>query len=79
MPTVVRARLNTVARTAVYLALGWVAVLAMPQLFARLGMTGGLLIVAGGLVYSAGQPCMACAAPSRPRPSSATTRSSTCW
>jgi hemolysin III len=26
----------------------------MPQLFARLGMTGGLLIVAGGLIYSAG-------------------------
>jgi hemolysin III len=38
----------------VYLALGWVAVVATPQLFARLGMTGGLLIVAGGLVYSAG-------------------------
>ena len=39
---------------AVYLALGWVAVVAMPQLFARLGVTGGMLIVAGGLVYSAG-------------------------
>jgi hemolysin III len=39
---------------AVYLALGWVAVVAMPQLFARLGMTGGLLLVAGGLLYSAG-------------------------
>jgi hemolysin III len=38
----------------VYLALGWVAVVAMPQLFARLGMAGGLLIVAGGLIYSAG-------------------------
>jgi hemolysin III len=38
----------------VYLALGWVAVVAMPQLFTRLGMTGGLLIVVGGLVYSAG-------------------------
>jgi hemolysin III len=38
----------------VYLALGWVAVVAMPQLFARLGMAGGLLIVASGLVYSAG-------------------------
>jgi hemolysin III len=38
----------------VYLALGWVAVVAMPQLFARLGLAGGLLIVAGGLVYSAG-------------------------
>jgi hemolysin III len=38
----------------VYLALGWVAVVAMPQLFARLGVTGGLLLVAGGLVYSTG-------------------------
>jgi len=38
----------------VYLALGWVAVVAMPQLFAQLGLAGGLLIVAGGLVYSAG-------------------------
>jgi hemolysin III len=38
----------------VYLALGWVAIVAMPQLFVRLGVTGGLLIVAGGLVYSAG-------------------------
>ena len=38
----------------VYLALGWVAVVSMPQLFARLGMAGGLLIVAGGLLYSAG-------------------------
>ena len=38
----------------VYLALGWVAVVATPQLFARLGLAGGLLIVAGGLLYSAG-------------------------
>jgi hemolysin III len=38
----------------VYLALGWVAVAAMPQLFARLGVAGGLLVVVGGLVYSAG-------------------------
>ena len=38
----------------VYLALGWVAVVATPQLVARLGVAGGLLIVAGGLVYSAG-------------------------
>jgi hemolysin III len=38
----------------VYLALGWVAVVAMPQLFTRLGVAGGLLLVAGGLVYSAG-------------------------
>jgi hemolysin III len=38
----------------VYLALGWVALVAMPQLFVRLGVPGGMLIVAGGLVYSAG-------------------------
>jgi hemolysin III len=38
----------------VYLALGWVAVVATPQLFTRLGLAGGLLLVAGGLVYSAG-------------------------
>jgi hemolysin III len=38
----------------VYLALGWVAVVAMPQLFTRLGVAGGLLLVAGGVVYSAG-------------------------
>jgi hemolysin III len=38
----------------VYLALGWVAVVATPQLFARLGLAGGLLIVTGGLAYSAG-------------------------
>jgi hemolysin III len=63
----------------VYLALGWVAVAAMPQLFARLGVAGGLLVVVGGLVYSAGRPCMPCAAPTRYRPSSATTRSSTFW
>ena len=37
-----------------YLALGWVAVVAMPQLFTRLGVAGGLLLVAGGLAYSAG-------------------------
>ncbi len=34
--------------------LAGVTVVAMPQLFARLGVAGGLLIVAGGLVYSAG-------------------------
>jgi hemolysin III len=36
------------------LAVGWIAVLAMPRLFVRLGVAGGLLIVTGGLVYSAG-------------------------
>jgi hemolysin III len=49
----------------VYLALGWVAVVATPQLFARLGVAGGLLIVAGGLAYSAGGGRV-CPAPARP-------------
>jgi len=52
----------------VYLALGWVAVVAMPQLFARLGMAGGLLIVAGGLLYTAGAICLGA---HRPNPSPA--------
>ena len=30
---------------AVYLAVGWIAVLAMPRLFVRLGVAGGLLVV----------------------------------
>jgi hemolysin III len=41
-------------RGVVYVALGWVAIVAMPQLFAGLGAAGGLLIVAGGVVYSVG-------------------------
>jgi hemolysin III len=53
----------------VYLALGWVAVVAMPQLFARLGVAGGLLLVAGGLVYSAGAAIYALR---RPDPAPAT-------
>jgi hemolysin III len=53
----------------VYLALGWVSAVAMPQLFARLGMTGGLLLVAGGLAYSAGAAVYALR---RPDPAPAT-------
>jgi hemolysin III len=63
----------------VYLALGWVAVVAMPQLFARLGVVGGLLIVAGGLLDSVGAAVYALRRPTRCRLSLATTRSSTCW
>ena len=37
-----------------YLALGWVAVVTMPQLFTRLVLAGGLLLLAGGLLYPAG-------------------------
>ena len=38
----------------VYLALGWVAVIAMPQLAERLGAGGVALLMGGGLLYTAG-------------------------
>ena len=38
----------------VYVALGWVAVAAFPDLFDELGVTGTALVVAGGLLYTAG-------------------------
>jgi hemolysin III len=37
-----------------YVALGWVIVIALPQLLARLELTPILLFAAGGLLYSAG-------------------------
>ena len=39
---------------AIYISLGWVAIIAMPQLFHRLGALGVALIAAGGLLYSVG-------------------------
>ena len=39
---------------AVGLALGWVAVVALPQLAERLGVAPFVLLVCGGLLYSAG-------------------------
>jgi hemolysin III len=39
---------------AIGLALGWVAVVALPQLIARLHPAAVILLVAGGLAYSAG-------------------------
>jgi hemolysin III len=38
----------------VYVILGWVAVVTMPQLLERMGIGGVALIVLGGLVYSVG-------------------------
>ena len=38
----------------VYVALGWVAVIAMPQLADRLGALGVALLMGGGLLYTAG-------------------------
>jgi hemolysin III len=37
-----------------YLALGWIAVIALPQLFGVLGLVPLILLGAGGLLYSAG-------------------------
>jgi hemolysin III len=39
---------------AVYVALGWVAVAAMPALADELGATGVVLLMGGGLLYTAG-------------------------
>ncbi|TMK38588.1 MAG: hemolysin III, partial [Actinobacteria bacterium] len=37
-----------------YIAIGWVAVVALPQLSGRLGLGPVLLILAGGVLYSLG-------------------------
>ena len=39
---------------ACYLALGWIAVIAIPQLVTRLGLTPLLLVVGAGVLYSLG-------------------------
>ncbi len=41
-------------QAAVYVALGWTAVVVLPQLWQSLGATGVTLIVAGGALYSLG-------------------------
>jgi len=38
----------------IYMALGWVAVAAFPQLWVDMGVAGTLLVAAGGLLYTAG-------------------------
>jgi hemolysin III len=38
----------------IYLSLGWVAVVAFPQMWSELGVGGTLLVAAGGLLYTAG-------------------------
>jgi hemolysin III len=47
----------------VYISLGWVAVIAMPEIATRLGpfalallLGGGLLYTAGAVIYAAGRP-----------------------
>jgi hemolysin III len=39
---------------AVYLAIGWVAAAAFPELWSSLGPSGALLLAGGGLLYTAG-------------------------
>jgi hemolysin III len=39
---------------AVYVTLGWVAVIAFPQLAGELGVTGMALVAGGGILYTAG-------------------------
>jgi hemolysin III len=38
----------------IYLSLGWVAVVAFPELWTSLGVAGTMLVAAGGLLYTAG-------------------------
>jgi hemolysin III len=38
----------------IYLALGWVAVAAFPELWSEMGIAGTMLVAAGGLLYTAG-------------------------
>jgi hemolysin III len=38
----------------VYLAMGWVALAAFPQMIDKVGITGTVLVAAGGLLYSIG-------------------------
>jgi hemolysin III len=52
----------------IYLALGWVAVVAFPELWRSLGPGGTVLVAAGGLLYSAGAVVYAT---QRPNPSPA--------
>ena len=39
---------------AVYVTLGWVAIIAMPQMLDRLGVLGVLGVIVGGILYTAG-------------------------
>jgi hemolysin III len=42
-----------------YLVVGWVALLAIPAIFARVGLRGAILLLAGGVLYSVGAACYA--------------------
>jgi hemolysin III len=53
----------------IYLAIGWVAVAAFPELWSEMGVAGTMLVAAGGLLYTAGAVVYAT---QRPNPSPAT-------
>ena len=42
------------ASVLIYMSLGWVAVVAFPELWSSMGVAGALLVAAGGLLYTAG-------------------------
>jgi len=52
----------------IYLALGWVAVVAFPDLWSTLGVGGAALVIAGGVFYTAGAVVYATQRPN-PNPS----------
>jgi hemolysin III len=56
------------ASAILYVALGWVAVVAFPALWSSLGAVGAMLVIAGGLLYTAGAVVYAT---QRPNPSPA--------
>lgn len=51
----------------IYLALGWVAIVAFPELWSAMGTAGTLLVAGGGLLYTAGAVVYATQRPD-PRP-----------
>jgi hemolysin III len=44
----------TWAVTAAYLLVGWAGVLSAPQLFSKLGIAAAVLVIVGGILYTAG-------------------------
>ena len=61
----------------VFAGLGWVAALALPGLWIHAGVAPAALVLAGGLLYTAGAICYRRRRPIRARQCSGTTRSST--
>jgi hemolysin III len=54
------------ASVLIYMSLGWVALIAFPELWSTMGVGGGLLVAAGGLLYTVGAVVYAT---QRPNPS----------